>query len=415
MAGGIGQVVAPLLVLVQVALMWHTPRVAEEYFDLTRRSNEAIAPILAAEPDPMMSEDMGLLVTNGRTMDYCSFQYSQLARAGRWDQAWELGRLRDGGWSLVILERGTRLDVDRYQRFTREFLSELDRNYAHDATVGKYEVYRPDPLAHERLIDFGDALWLAGWSLDANPPLAPGDTVRLTAVWQAQRQLDVDYTAFAHLVDESGRGWAGDDHAPYDGLYPTSQWGAGEMVRDIFTLTIPAGAPPGLYEVQVGWYDPAVGERLPVAGTTAARVAVLPVGDLPPAEDVEPAGVRFQDGVTLAGYRWQVEGDAIALLLRWEAQVPLDRDYMVFVHLVEAGRDGAPLSQGDGPPVGGRWPTYLWLPGVAVDDVHRLPLPADLGPGAYDLLAGLYDPATGTRLPLASGGDAVRIREVLSR
>ena len=39
-------------------------------------------------------------MTNGKVLDYCSFQYSQLARAGRWDEAWELGRLRDqtGQW-----------------------------------------------------------------------------------------------------------------------------------------------------------------------------------------------------------------------------------------------------------------------------------------------------------------------------
>ena len=184
---GAYRVAAPLLVLAQVALMWHTPRAAERYLDLTRRSNEQIAPILDAAPDPVVSEDMGLLVTNGRVMDYCSFQYSQLARAGRWDQAWELDRLRNGAWSLVVLERGTRLDVDRYQRFTREFLSELDRSYRHDATVGKYEVYRPDPLAHERRADFGDALSLTGWTVHAVPPLVPGDTIGMTVVWQAQR------------------------------------------------------------------------------------------------------------------------------------------------------------------------------------------------------------------------------------
>ncbi|MBN1659255.1 MAG: hypothetical protein JXA93_12680 [Anaerolineae bacterium] len=410
---GIARVAAPLLVLAQVAIMWHTPRTAERYLDLTRRSNEGMAPVLAAAPDPIASEDMGLLVTNGRTMEYCSFQYSQLARAGRWDQAWELGRLRDGAWSLVILERGTRLDVDRYGRFTREFLSELDRNYRHDATVGKYEVYRPDSLAHERRADFGEALSLAGWTLHADPPLVPGDTVKLTVVWQAQGALAKDYTAFAHLVDETGQGWAGDDHAPYEGLYPTSQWGAGEMVRDTFTLTIPMDAPAELYDVHVGWYDPVTGERLPVAGATSARVAVLPVGEQPvPAGDVQPVDIRFEGGVALDGYRWQLEGDEIVLRLRWHTETPLDADYTVFVHLVEAGGGGAPLSQGDAPPVGGRWPTYLWLPGIAVDDMHRVPLPASLAPGAYDLLVGLYDPETGTRLPLAAGGDAVRIQAI---
>ncbi|MFN2289634.1 MAG: hypothetical protein ACK2UC_00460, partial [Anaerolineae bacterium] len=70
---------APALVLVQVALMWHTPRAAVRYLELTRRSNEAMAPILAATPDPIASEDLGLLVTNDKVSDYFSFQFSQLA------------------------------------------------------------------------------------------------------------------------------------------------------------------------------------------------------------------------------------------------------------------------------------------------------------------------------------------------
>ena len=63
----------------------------------------------------------------------------------------------------MILEQGTRLDVDRYQRFTREFLSELDRNYGHSRTVGKYELYEPDRFQHEHRAEFGDNWrWWAG-------------------------------------------------------------------------------------------------------------------------------------------------------------------------------------------------------------------------------------------------------------
>ena len=411
------EVAAPLLVLAQVALMWHTPTVASDYLALTRRSNEAIAPVLADAPDPVASEDMGLLVTNGKVLDYCSFQYSQLARAGRWDEAWELGQLRDQAWSNVILEQGTRLDVDRYQRFTRGFLSELDRNYRHADTLGKYEVYEPDRLQHERRAEFGDQLALVGWSVDSpagwqGAGLQPGDTVEVTAVWQAQHGLDTDYTAFAHLVDESGEGWAGDDHQPHGGLYPTSAWGAGEMVRDTFALTVPDDAPPGLYDVQVGWYDPATGERLPAGEGTAFRVAVLPVQYAPALgerEDLVPVGERFGEAITLEGYAWMTDAKALGVTLLWSADGWLDTDYTVFVHLVGAEGDGAAIVQGDGAPMGGRWPTSLWLPGIVLDDAHTISLPEDLPAGTYHLLVGLYDPATGERLRLPDGRDTVRL------
>jgi hypothetical protein len=412
---------APLLVLAQVLLMWHTPRTADRFLRLTRVSNEEIAPLLAATPDPIASEDMGLLVIHDKVLDYCSFQYSQLARAGRWDQSWELGQLRNRGFSLVILEQGTRLDVDRFQRFTREFLSELDRNYCQTRTAGKYQIYEPDPLQRERRADFGNQLRLVGWSLDVPPDLQPGDSFSLTVVWQAQQALDADYTAFVHLVDSTGHGWAGDDHAPYDGLYPTSRWGAGEMVRDRFTLSLPAGAPEGLYDLLVGWYpsnlaaagEPGTGQRLPVGEGNAFRIAVLPVGrDSPDTQALQPSQARFGEAIRLEGYDWQTAPGALQLALRWSAERHIDIDYTVFVHLVAADSGQEPLAQGDGPPLEGRWPTSLWLPGIPVDDRRLVPLPPDLPAGAYDLLVGWYDPGTGSRLPLADGPDALRITAI---
>lgn len=409
------QIVAPMLMLVQVALMWHTPRVANRYLRLTRQSYEEMAPILAQTPDPIFAEDMGLLVAYDKTLDYHSFEYSQLALAGRWDQSWELGQLRDRNRSLVILETGTRLNVDRYQRYTRAFLSELDRNYKHTRTVGKYALYEPDPLQHERRAKFGDQLALVGWSLHAAPDVKPGDTISLTIVWQAQQALTTDYAAFAHLVDERDQGWAGDDHQPYDGLYPTSTWGAGEMVRDTFTLTVPGDTPPGLYDVLVGWYDPATQQRLPVGDGNSARVAVVPVdGDETSEQAMSPLEARFgipagSSAITLEGYHSEIDSEAVRVTLRWSADGYLDTNYTVFVHLVAPEGEGQALAQGDGPPLDGRWPTSLWLPGVVLDDLHIIPLPTDLPAGTYHLLVGLYDSRTGERLLLPNGSDAVHL------
>ncbi len=413
---GQGRWLAPLLVLAQVILMWHTPRVANRYMALTRASYEAMAPIMAATPDPLFAEDMGLLVTFGKVLDYHAFEYSQLAAAGRWDQSWELGELRSRRRTLVILDRGTRLDPDRYRRFTRAFLSELDRNYRHARSVGKFELYAPDPLQYERHAAFGDDLALIGWSLHAPPDVQPGDAISLTVVWQAQRAMESDYTAFAHLVDENGRGRAGDDRRPHDGLYPTSKWAAGEMVRDIFHLTVPADTPPGLYDIRSGWYDPADGRRLPVGGGDSLRLAVLPVAwPTAPTAGLTPLEAAFRAAgatITLRGYKASVRPGAVNVTLRWATDGYPDADYTVFLHLVPADDGEQVVAQGDAPPLDGRWPTSLWRPGAELDDTHTIPLPADLPPGVYRLLVGLYDPVTGARLPLLGGGDALPLTTV---
>ena len=100
------------------------------------------------------------------------------------------------------------------------------------------------------------------------------------------------------------------------------------------------------------------------------------------------------------------------VLLRWSTERYLDADYTVFVHLVAADDPARIVAQDDAPPLGGRWPTSLWLPGRTVDDVHVVSLPADLAPGRYALRVGLYDPATGERLRLADGRDALLLAEI---
>jgi hypothetical protein len=96
----------------------------------------------------------------------------------------------------------------------------------------------------------------------------------------------------------------------------------------------------------------------------------------------------------------------LALTLYWQSLAPVDADYVVFVHLVDAG--GEIVAQGDGPPLDGVYPTSYWRPGEVLADGHLLAA----GPaGSYRLLVGLYtlpqdqgDP--GSRLPVTAGPDA---------
>ncbi len=286
----------PILLLAQLGLMWsdHDPRIAASLIAEDLPANQRLAAVLAHTRGTVISEDMGALVTSGKEVAYYTFQYSSLARSGKWDQGWELNGLRDGIFPFVVLEHGTREDVDHYRRFTREFVSALDRHYARVQTIGKYEVYVPAALEHLRSANFGDAIAMIGWSaqlcaassqsvLEPNsnktPPCDDAETLKpgnlqLTIVWQANRAMPRRYTAFAHLEDAAGSVITQDDHEPRGGIYPTTRWALGEMVREVYPLKLPTNLPAGKYVLRVGWYDTETDERLGVAGSMDDTVII---------------------------------------------------------------------------------------------------------------------------------------------
>jgi hypothetical protein len=93
--------------------------------------------------------------------------------------------------------------------------------------------------------------------------------------------------------------------------------------------------------------------------------------------------------------------------------LPLTRpslDYNLFLQLLDT--DGRLLAQHDNPPNGGYSPTSTWQPNQPITTRHALILPPDLQPGDYRLIAGLYNPATGERLPVANGGDFVELGNI---
>lgn len=111
--------------------------------------------------------------------------------------------------------------------------------------------------------------------------------------------------------------------------------------------------------------------------------------------------IRFL-GYHLPAGDWHA-GDIVPLSLFWRSTEGLGEDYAVFVHLMAP--DGRLLAQNDSAPGGGTLPTSTWSPRETIVDRRGLLLPADLPPGRYPLLLGLYMPANGERLPVALPGE----------
>jgi len=114
---------------------------------------------------------------------------------------------------------------------------------------------------------FGGDIELLAWKLDGDAlQLQPGQTLALALYWRAETRPSLDYTIFVHLGPASAPPLAQNDHQPIGGQYPTSLWDSGEVVRDSSELGLPVDIPPGRYELTVGLYNLATGERLSTSG-----------------------------------------------------------------------------------------------------------------------------------------------------
>ncbi len=107
------------------------------------------------------------------------------------------------------------------------------------------------------------------------------------------------------------------------------------------------------------------------------------------------ASVEFRGGIHLLGSHWQVEQTRLILGLTWTARSPVERDFKVFLHLLDEQNQIA--AQYDAQPCSWQCPTSTWQPGALIQDTGVLDL-ANLPRGRYRLAVGLYDEATGVRL-----------------
>jgi hypothetical protein len=126
-------------------------------------------------------------------------------------------------------------------------------------------------IEHPAAFSLDGQVKLLGYNIESG--FHPGDGIHLTLFWKALQEMEKDYTVFTHLVDEEGKIWGQKDNPPADGLYSTTQWEKGEVVRDQYDLTISPDASPGEYWIEVGMYLADTGERLPVFGEDGERVA----------------------------------------------------------------------------------------------------------------------------------------------
>ena len=160
-------------------------------------------------------------------------------------------------------------------------------------------------------------------------------------------------------------------------------------------LELPPDLLPGRYRIEVLVRDSA-GRWMEVdskEGPDPQRQAVVlrshevydPCDCLP--DQARLVGVDLADGVRLLGYERSIDGDALDVVVYWQAREQPRGNYSLFIHLMN--REGDLIAQFDGLPYDYELPTYKWSVGKVVPFAARLRLPAEGEP--FQLRAGLYE------------------------
>lgn len=194
---------------------------------------------------------------------------------------------------------------------------------------------------------------------------------------------------------------------------PLGWWQAGQTIREGYILTPTADIPVGAYPLVLAARPAENPQRLPLFQGTDANpqdrvvlgyTAVPWRGQLPPT--LIPLHAQLGQHAHLLGYTldsgdW-TRGTTTNLTLYWQAIQPTAQNHTVFIHLLD--ESGGYIWGQDAPPRGGTYPTQGWYAPSIIPDPHAFTLPTDLPPGTYTLAAGLYEPSTGTRLPVVQDG-----------
>ncbi|RIK41565.1 MAG: hypothetical protein DCC55_11510 [Chloroflexi bacterium] len=255
------------------------------------------------------------------------------------------------------------------------------------------------------LAEWGSTIRLGGHTLPQHT-LEPGASFVATFYLQAMRSMATNLNVLVRVVGRDAEELARSEGWPWGA--PTSTWTPGEVWPDGHELTLPPTTAPGVYRVEVGFYDPATLGLLDDATTVgylfvgADEAAPIPAAPLAEFGD----GLQLLAAAVTPGTTDSIApGKAVTIRLIWQASARPAADYTVFVHLV--GPDGALVAQHDAPPLGGFYPTRFWRPGHPVTDEVAVMLPEHAPPGPHRILVGLYDSATLQRLPVVHAGQPV--------
>ncbi len=231
----------------------------------------------------------------------------------------------------------------------------------------------------------------------------PDQTIPVQFIWREAENIPANINLTLNLLDTSGK-IVGQQEFPAHNLQSP-------LSHSTLCFTPPAGLPPGDYGLTFALDPPqaetwlAKANSLPIRlarteNATSTSICNLLQADFSrryeaPAPQ-NPVEAIFDGQIKLLGYDLavipQVGSASARLVLHWQAQATVSRNYRVSLQLLDAA--GQPVIAQTEVPLNGTRPTATWLKGEFILDEHLLTVPA-LAPGEYRLLLALLDEQTG--------------------
>ena len=245
-------------------------------------------------------------------------------------------------------------------------------------------------------ITYGKEIKLIGYELSAQRA-QPGDALTLTLYWQSLVTMDDDYSIGIHVLDTNGREIGKRDSYPGHGMLPTRLWYAGQIIRDEYWLPISGNATAGAAQIQVSLYSRVTKQDLPAADAQGNSITPL-IAQIKIGATSQTAVPHMQNQtnyvlnkqIALLGYDIT---PGFQITVYWKRIAPIDNDYKVFIHLVDA--NGKLIAQQDRQPMNGTNPTLLWDDGEIVVDKYVFDVA-----NPQKILVGMYRSDTLERLAI---------------
>ncbi|MBI4619754.1 MAG: DUF2723 domain-containing protein [Desulfobacterales bacterium] len=150
----------------------------------------------------------------------------------------------------------------------------IREQYVRIPTGNIYRIQDPPPEvivnnpAIEKMVNavYNDKIVLIGYNMDRSSAHI-GETIKLSLFWKSLEAMDKDYKFIVLITGEDGRiiGKKLSDpftHKPAYGIYPTSKWRNGEVIKENMDILIHLGFSPGIFYINLAVGGEERGEEL---------------------------------------------------------------------------------------------------------------------------------------------------------